>query len=179
VYVLALRELLGELGIGPDAVAHDVYLICPENFSNRPTATVLDVRKQLTVIRRQLSRLDQIDSLLPQLPLNLSFDLEADPGGVPHRPPDDVAAAVGAVQARYAPECLATCEMCFFCRHEAQGSTAILGRAARDELGGVEYVARVLEFARGLAVHGADQAEAGELLRAADRLRRESLRAVL
>jgi hypothetical protein len=179
VYVLALRELLAGLGIGPDAVAHEVYLICPENFSNRPAATVLDVRKQLTVIRRQLSRLDRIDSLLAQLPPQLSFDLDLDPAGVPHRSPDGVAAAVRTVEARYAPECLATCEMCFFCRHEAQGSTAILGRAARDELGGVEYVASVLYLARGPAVRNADQAEVSELLRAADRLRRESLRAVI
>lgn len=64
VYVLALRQLMQELGTGAGAVAHEVFLICPENFSNRPTAARLDVRKQLTVLRRQLSRLESIDSLL-------------------------------------------------------------------------------------------------------------------
>ncbi|HUY52866.1 MAG TPA: hypothetical protein VMV92_45400 [Streptosporangiaceae bacterium] len=175
VYVLALREMLADLGAGPDAVAHDVFLICPENFSNRPTATVLDVRKQLTVVRRQLSRLARIDSLMAQLPADLSFDLDLDPSGVPRRPPADVAAAVRSVQARYAPECLASCEMCFFCRDEARGSTSALGRAVRDDLGGVEYVATVLRLAREPGVPPAEQAEAAELLRAAARLRREAL----
>src|SRR5258708_2260853 len=58
VYVLALRELLAGLGYGPEKVSHDAVLVCPENFSNAPVATLLDVRKQLTVLRRQLSRLE-------------------------------------------------------------------------------------------------------------------------
>jgi hypothetical protein len=72
VYVLALRDLLAELGFGPENVADEVFLVCPENFSNQPVATVLDVRKQLTVLRRQLARLERIDSLVdllrPDLP---------------------------------------------------------------------------------------------------------------
>jgi len=58
VYVLALRELLAGLGYGPEKVSHDAVLVCAENFSNAPVATLLDVRKQLTVLRRQLSRLE-------------------------------------------------------------------------------------------------------------------------
>jgi hypothetical protein len=173
VYVLALRDLLAGLGIGPEAVAGQVVLVCPEDFSSQPTAALLDVRKQLTVLRRQLSRLQRIDALLGLLPPELTFGLEPDEGGVAHRPPGAVAGAVRAVDARYAPECLASCEMCFFCRDEAAGSTAVLGRATREDLGGVEHVATVLGLARGVVQPAADQAEAAEALRAAARLHEE------
>jgi len=185
VYVLALRDALAELGVPPAAVADETILVCPENFANRPVAVSLDVRRQLTVLRRQLSRLDRIDDLLDLLPADLTFDLGPDDQGVPRRAPADLAAAIRQIEARYAPECLGTCEMCFFCREEARGCTAAFGREARDDLGGVEQVATVLRLARATpgagqgpgpdSDPGGDLAEAAELLRTAARLRTESL----
>ncbi len=175
VYVMALRSLLDDLGIGPDAVADTVVLVCPENFSNQPTAALLDVRKQLTVLRRQLSRLARIESLIDLLPPDLTFDLDLDADGVPCRSPTAVAAAARAVDARYAPECLASCEMCFFCRDECAGQTTVLGRDVRDELGAVETVRTALGLADGTLSAGDAEAEAAAILRAADRLRREGL----
>lgn len=175
VYVLALRELMASLGRGPDVVSPDVILVCPENFSNQPVATVLDVSKQLTVLRRQLSRLARIESLIDLLPAGLTFDLQLDEFGVPHRPAGALTDAVQAVTARYVPECLASCEMCFFCRDEARGTTDALGREVRDELGAVEAVATALGLADGTLTPADDQAEAAAMLRAAARLRRECL----
>jgi hypothetical protein len=175
VYVLALRELLGEYQIGPDAVADEVVLVCPENFSNAPTAARLDVRRQLTVLRRQLTRLASIETLLDVLPPDLTFDLELDGDSVPRRSPQALADAVGTVEARYAPECLASCEMCYFCRGEARGRTESLGRAVRDDLGAIDSVAAVLGLADGSLVPAEDQAEAAAMLRAAARLRHECL----
>ena len=175
VYVLTLRDMLAGLGFGPERVAHDVILVCPENFANRPTATRLDVRQQLTVLKRQLSRLARIDTLLDLLPPALTFDLHLDAAGVPHREAGELATAVHAIEARYAPECLSACEMSFFCRHEARGDTASLGRAVRDELGGIETVATALGLAEGDLQPGDDQAEAAQLLRLAARLRRECI----
>ncbi len=171
VYVLALRQALAGLRIGPEAVSDETILVCPEDFANRPVVASLDVRKQLTVLRRQLSRLARIDDLLDLLPPGLTFDLDPDPGGVPQRKPAGLAEAIGQVDARYAPECLNTCEMCYFCRDEARGSTAVLGTAAREDLGGVEQIAAVLHLARGTATGAPDQAEAAAMLRAAARLR--------
>ena len=173
VYVMALRGLLGGLGAGPGAVCDTVVLVCPENFANRPTAALLDVRKQLTVLRRQLSRLERIDSLLGVLPPGLSFDLLLDDHAVPRRDPGELAGAVRTVPARYAPQCLASCEMCFFCRDEARGETAALGRDVHDDLGGIDAVGTVLGLADGTLAPADDQAEAAALLRAAWRLRRE------
>jgi hypothetical protein len=175
VYVLALRDLLAGIGIGPEAVADNVVLVCPENFANRPTAALLDVRKQLTVLRRQLSRLERIETLLEVLPYSLTFDLEFDADGVPRRPADSVAEAIQMVEARYSPECLASCEMCFFCRDEARGSTASLGRDIRDELGAVDQVSTVLALADGTVEPSPGQADAAAMLQAAGRLRAEGV----
>ena len=177
VYVLALRGVLAELGAGPQAVADEAILVCPENFSSRPAAASLDVRKQLAVLRRQLSRMARIDDLLDVLPPGLTFDLDPDDAGVPQTRPGDLAHAIGQVPARYAPECLSTCEMCFLCREEARGCTARLGRDALEDLGCVEHLATALRLARGTdkPAAGSDLAEAAELLRTAMRLRSEAL----
>jgi len=177
VYVLALRDALAAQHLPPEAVHHETILVCPENFSNRPVATSLDVRKQLTVLRRQLARIARIDDLLDQLPDGLTFDLDPAGDGVPQRHPADLATAIRQVDARYAPECLSTCEMCFFCRDEAAGTTAALGREAREELGGVEQVQTALRLAGGTdrPAEGSDLAEPARLLRQAGRLRADAL----
>ena len=175
VYVLALRDALAEQGLPPEAVSDETILVCPRDFSNRPVATSLDVRKQLTVLRRQLARIARIDDLLDLLPNDLTFDLDPDGDGVPRRSPADLADAIRRVDARYAPECLSSCEMCFFCRDEARGCTAALGQDAREELGGVEHVQTALRLARGGDVPD-DLAEAADLLRTAARLRADVLK---
>ena len=174
VYVLALRQLLADLG-KDGLVADEVFLICPENFSNRPMAARLDVRKELTVLRRQLSRLDFIAELVAVFPPGISFDLQADEAGVPHRPPAELADALAILPARYMPECLASCEICRFCRNEAQATTAALGRTVREDLGGVEYVDTALGLASGDLEPDLDTEDAAAILRAADRMRAESL----
>ncbi len=176
VYVLALRELLAEAGTEPASmVADEVILVCPENFSNRPVAARLDVRKQLSVLRRQLSRLDLIVDLVEMLPGWVSFDLDVDDSGVARRPAVELADALGAVPARYMPECLASCEMCRFCRDESVATTAALGRSVREDLGGVDYVDTALQLARGQVEPALDQADAAQVLRTAARLRDECL----
>ncbi|HEX6967440.1 MAG TPA: hypothetical protein VF174_01235 [Micromonosporaceae bacterium] len=175
VYVLALRQLMADLGHDPEIVSHDAVLVCPENFSNQPVAHLLDVRKQLRVLRRQLDRMARIDDLLARLPPELTFDLAFDSTGTPTRDPAELVEALNAVPARYTPECLATCELAYFCRHEARGCTAALGRTVREELGGVETVAEVLGLAAGTRPADGEQAEVAALLQTAARLRAEVL----
>ncbi|WP_433793590.1 hypothetical protein [Actinoplanes sp. CA-252034] len=167
VYVLALRDLLERLGQDPSTVSHEVVLVCPADFSFHPTAVVLDVRKQLSTLRRQLSRLASVNDLIGALPAGLSFDLALDP--------DDLVAALAHVDARYAPECLSACELSVYCRNEAAGSTAALGRTVREALGGIDSVDEVLALAEGRREPTPDQAEAAAMLQAALRLRTEAL----
>jgi hypothetical protein len=158
VYVLALRRLLGD-----DKVSHDVVLVCPKDFSNQPTAVKIDVRKQLIILDHQLSRLARIDTLISLLPDDLSLDLDTHSGA-------ELTDALSIIEARYAPACLASCEMAYFCRTEATGCTAALGTTVREELGGVETAARVLDLAHGKAVPSVEEEEAAAMLRTTARI---------
>jgi hypothetical protein len=55
--------------------------------------------------------------------------------------------------------------MAFFCRQEAAGCTAALGVEVREQLGGVETVAKALRLTEGTAAPADDQAEAAATLR--------------
>jgi hypothetical protein len=167
VYVHALRSLLAGQGLSPDVVSDNVILVCPKDFSQRPVATFVDVRRQLTVLRRQLGRLTRIDALLALLPPDLSLSVA--------RTPEEVAANLYLIEARYMPECLNTCELARFCRNESRGSTRIMGRSVSEDLGGVETVATALELARGALTPSVEQVEAAMLLRLAWSLREECL----
>ena len=167
VYMLSLRALLTSQGFSNEAVAHDVVLVCPRDFSNQPTATFVDVRKQLTVLRRQLGRLARIDSLLSLLPSTLSLSTT--------RPAGEVAADLRMIEARYMPECLNNCELARFCRDEARGCTRVMGRSVSEDLGGVETVGTALGLARGELAPSPEQIEAAALLRLAWSLREECL----
>lgn len=190
VYVLAFQTLLAELGLPAGLVATDVALICPKDFSNTPTAALIDVRRQLAAVRRQLDRMPRVGTLLAGLDEQLSFDLSVGEDGEPVRTPADLGKAVASVEARYAPECISRCDMAFYCRDEARAaaSTDLLGRAVRDALGGIGTMREVLALsvAGGGAVAGdaeagaqgrgaSDPAEAARLLSVARRARREAL----
>jgi hypothetical protein len=157
VYVLALRRLLGE-----DKVSHEVVLVCPKDFSNKPVATKIDVRKQLIVLEHQLARLVRIETLVGDLSVGLTL--------APESCPEDLVTALAEIEARYAPDCLAKCEMAFFCRDEARDCTATLGINVREELGGVETIAEALGLADGSLAASDDQAEAAAMLRTTARI---------
>ncbi len=166
VYVLAL-ERVAALVEGA-AVDHSVLLVCPKDFSNLPTASVIDVRKQLSVTRRQLTRLARIEEIADALPPGTTFDLDGQSGAA-------LATAVEAVPAVYAPECLAACELAFHCRRRArqQDAVAALGRSLRGELGSLTTIGEVLSAARGESGDPVDPTVAA--VRRAAALRAEAL----
>ncbi len=184
VYVLAFQTLLADLGLPPEQVATDVVLICPKDFTNTPTAALVDVRRQLAAVRRQLDRLPRIGELLEALDAGITFDLSKDSDGEPSRDAGELGKAVATIEARYAPECVSRCDMAFYCRDEARsgGCTDLLGRAVRDALGGVGSVRQALALSESEASQDvydeedADLAEAARLLSVARRARREALR---
>jgi hypothetical protein len=175
VYVLAMRQLMQDLGVDPALVSHEVFLVCPEDFSNRPIAALIDVRKQLTVVRRQLARLTDVSKIVSMLPTGFTLDLRRDEAGVPRRSVDELCEALNQIDARYAPECLATCEMAYFCRSGASGHTAALGRPVQEDLGGIDTVATAIGLATETRAPGEHEHEAAQVLRMAERLRRECL----
>ncbi|MFE3444058.1 hypothetical protein ACFXNW_13580 [Nocardia sp. NPDC059180] len=164
VYVLALRELMTDIGESPELVSHNAILVCTENFTNRPTAELVDLRKQLAVIYRQLSRLTSIPALAETLPPDATFE-----------PGDKLAATIAAIPSRYAPECMSTCDLAFACRAEAKacGSIDVLGRGVCDDVGGIDQMDTVLGLANGTLTPGPEHADIAEKLRIAHRLRLE------
>ncbi|MFD3725904.1 hypothetical protein [Streptomyces sp. NPDC058671] len=168
VYVLAL-ERVAAVTEGA-RVAQSVLLVCPKDFSNVPTASVVDVRKQRAVTRRQLARLTRVDEIADALPEGTSFD-------VVERSAAELTAAVESVPHQYAPECLAACELAFHCRARSREADAVetLGRSVRGELGGLPTVGAVLAASRGEAGDPEDPAVAA--LCRARALREEALAA--
>jgi hypothetical protein len=164
VYALALERL------DATAPSSDVLLVCPKDFSNLPTAELVDVRPQLSVTRRQLARLTRIEEIAALLPEGTTFDVRL--------PGERLGAAVDAVPATYAPECLATCELAFHCREQSRAAGAVtsLGRTLRGELGAIGTVDEVLSAAAGEAGDPDDPAVAA--LRRAAELRAEALAGV-
>ncbi|MFE1314863.1 hypothetical protein [Streptomyces sp. NPDC058755] len=184
VYVLALEEVAARLGAEPELepepaeaparegvpaprVRHRVLLVCPKDFSNLATASAVDVRKQRAVTARQLARLTRVEEIADALPEGVCF--------APDRPAEELTAAVGAVPATYAPECLSACELAFHCRERSRAADAVtrLGRPLRAELGGLTTVEDVLAAARGDSGDPDDPAVAA--LRRAATLRAEAL----
>ncbi len=167
VYVLALEQVAARLPEASPVVRDRVVLVCPKDFSNLPAASAVDVRKQLSVTRRQLTRLTRIEDIAAALPPGTAFD--------PALPAAELRAAVESVPATYAPECLAACELAFHCRDRsrAAGAVTALGRPLRAELGGLTTVDAVLAAARGESGDPADPTVAA--LRRAAALRAEAL----
>ncbi|WP_327398471.1 hypothetical protein [Streptomyces phaeochromogenes] len=157
----------GGIRTRPPEVRHTVLLVCPKDFSNLPTASAVDVRKQRSVTRRQLDRLTRIEDIADLLPEGTCFS--------PDLPTADLTAAVESVPATYAPECLSACELAFHCRDHsrAEGAVTSLGRSLRAELGGLTTVDDVLSAARGETGDPTDPAVAA--LRRAAALRAEAL----
>jgi hypothetical protein len=172
VYVHALRDLLGG---DPGRVHYETVLVAPKDFSSQPTVATVDVRRQLTVLRRQLERIASVEGLLELFPADLTFDLDPDPGGRPRRPPGELAGAIGQVTANYTPDCLTTCDLCFLCRDEATGTTGALGKSVRTDLGGVEHAGQVLGLASGTLPPSQERAEIAAQLTRAARLRTDLL----
>ena len=166
-YIVALQDMLAAESLPVAAVATDVILVTPENFSPQATATFIDVRKQVAILRRQLARMARIGVLLDELPAGLTFDLAPDPDGSYTRARGELASALEAVPARYQPRCLKTCEMAGFCRDEARaaGALTVLGSVVRDDLGSLDSISTALALASGIRQPSADQADIARALR--------------
>ncbi|OLZ70034.1 hypothetical protein AV521_15965 [Streptomyces sp. IMTB 2501] len=171
VYVLALEEVaarLTEERAPSPRVRHQVLLVCPKDFSNLAAGSAVDIRKQRAVTARQLARLTRVEEIAEALPEGMCF--------APDQSAEELTAAVAAVPATYAPECLSACELAFHCRERSREAGAVtrLGRPLRAELGGLTTAEDVLAAARGELGDPDDPAVAA--LRRAAALRAEALR---
>lgn len=146
VYVLALRSAMERLGVNPDLVAWSAILIAPRNFSRQPTAHRIPLRKKASAISRVLASLPSTIKVLATLPKGFTLGPDVDP----KRLTESTVQALGAIQALYVPECLASCDLAQFCRAEAilRDDVGRIGRLARDTLAGVASLSDVMRLAR-------------------------------
>jgi hypothetical protein len=165
VYVLALRKLVAELGHSEDLVSTSFLLACPKDFALRPFGGVVDIRQQIDAVAFQLGRLRRAEDIAAALPPDARFDLTATPA--------ELRSAIDALDARYAPACMASCEMAMYCRAEATAcqATARLGSGFRDEMPGVDTVLAAADLIDGGTAADEGGEDVAELLRAAARIR--------
>ena len=145
--------------------SHEIVLVCPENFANRPVAVKVDVRKQLTVLRApaRAARPRRVDPGRPSRRTSPSTwpatGRRADPAA------GGTGAALGASAPATRPSACRRCELAFFCRDEAGRATAALGsqraRGARRGRDG----RRGARAGRRHAAPADDQAEVAAMLR--------------
>jgi hypothetical protein len=100
-------------------------------------------------------------SLLVDLPDDFTLDVD-------RLTPSDLEAAVRRLPMRYVPECLSSCDLARFCRHQAvvDDDPSRLGRAARDDLAGLSTLSDALHTARGGPV-GPEAQDLADALRSA------------
>lgn len=172
-YILALRELLEKEGIDKDKVSDHVILVTPRNFTRRPTASLVDARKKVASLTRQLSRLTRIEPLLDALPPHTTFDLALDQDKRPTRDHKALTEALQNVDARYTPTCRHFCDLAYFCRSEARekGSIDVLGTAVRDDLGSTDHITTALRLADGSRAPAPDQTDLATALQHAHAVR--------
>ncbi len=160
VYLASIQDTLAELGHDPSVVSPEVVLICPRNYTIRPTAQVVNVERELRALRRQLARRSSIDELVAEL------DLQIDSGADPQAHGD---ALVASLPYRYSPACIGSCDMSRVCRTEAvdAGSPCSLGDEAANLLASVLTIEKARELADGTAVGLGDDADVADALQRA------------
>ncbi|MEU0785363.1 hypothetical protein ABZ341_27755 [Streptomyces sp. NPDC006173] len=176
-YILALRELLEKEGINGDKVSHDVILVTPRNFTRQPTAKIVDARKKIAALTRQLDRLTRIEPLLNELPAHTTFDLALDKDDRPTRDPKELTTALQSTSTRYIPACRYFCDLAYVCRSEARddGLIDVLGSDICDDLGGVDHIGTALSLADGTREPAPDQTDLALALQHAHAVRNQLL----
>lgn len=150
VYVLALRATLRRLGFDPDMLRWSVILVAPKNFGRTPVAHEIPLRKKSMALQRVLGSAPRAEEILGELPRGFTLDVGCKGGETEAAHPQKLDRAVRALSMLYVPECLSTCDMGRYCRHQAliDDDPARLGRTARDNLAGVPTLDDALRLAR-------------------------------
>lgn len=132
VYVLSLAQTLEALTLPLDLLSTDVLLICAKGYGLTPTSAVLDVRREIHNLERQLSRRTRIADLLAALPAGMTL----------HGDASVLARTLEQLPNDYLPACLSGCELSYFCRERAlaAGETSVLGVVVRNVVGGLDDI---------------------------------------
>jgi hypothetical protein len=167
VYLASIRNTLSELGLNPDIVSPRVVLICPKNYTTYPTARVIDVTRELHALDRQLERRADVGRLIADIDwtgLSSSVDASADATLEHGR------ALMAALDYRYQPSCMGSCDMARVCRTQAReaGSPCALGDEAANLLASTPTIALARQLADGPQSETAPWSGSSERVETAD-----------
>jgi hypothetical protein len=166
VYVLALQNLVADLGYDRSLVHDEVFLIAARNVSLRPQLERLVVTSDVRGLRRRLGDGLDIEDLLARVTADDSFF--GDGTGDERERLSRVTAIADRVGTMYEPACLSHCAMAWWCRDRAasSGSPQCLGGSVARYLPEVPTLTRALDLAAGASPAPAE-VDAAQLLRRA------------
>lgn len=161
VYLMALRSALGRLGFDPDILEWSVILVAPRNFGRIPVAHRIPLKKKAMSITRVLRSVPRAADTVRSIPADVTFDVDPDGTKDAELAREELTSAVRSIRALFVPECVQTCDMAKFCRHEAwvTDDPSRLGREARENLAGVHSLRDALRLARQGARDGEPELE--------------------
>lgn len=149
IYVLALRELVTELGGVPDiSVSNEVLIFTPENFRLRLTSTKKNVERRARFTHEALKQMPAIKEYSAAVPRAFTFGAVADSDATEAdriRPLEAIASCVGTT---FGSECKGNCGLFRFCRERQYRGRqlAVLGAEVTNMLPGIESWDEVIEL---------------------------------
>jgi hypothetical protein len=160
-YLLLCRRQLVELGLSPEAVSDNGFIIVASGLGLAPTLLVQDLSKRVRRADRLLAAAADGDDVLA-LASGLRFPAE---DTAAQARIDTLEAMMDQVGTQYRPECLSDCGMSRLCRGRAQdaGLANLCGSAVVRFLPGVRTLDRASELAGG-AQAIAEERHAGQAL---------------
>jgi hypothetical protein len=152
IYLLALRELVNELGGAPETtVSNEVLIFTPENFRLRLTSTRKNVERRARYTNEALRQMPSINEYSAAVPREFTFGAIAD-GALAEadrvKPLETIAACLGTT---FGSECKGNCGFFRFCRerHYRDRKLAVLGAEVTNLLPGIERWDEVIELSEG------------------------------
>lgn len=178
IYVLALRELVIELGGVPNtSVSSEVLIFTPENFRLRLTSTRKNVERRARYTDEALRQMPAINEYRAAVPTAFTFGAVVDSAAAEAdriKPLEAIASCVGTT---FGSECKGNCGLFRFCRerHYRDRKLAVLGADVTNLLPGVESWDEVIELSEEVTtMQTANQRILAERLSRARRLLEEA-----
>ncbi|MDG6108839.1 hypothetical protein Daura_06010 [Dactylosporangium aurantiacum] len=163
VYVLALQQLLASIGHDITMVNLDALLITPMNTTTaEAVGNIVPVGHQVNLLRRQLNRVEDLNTLLEHYPADFTLDPQAVIDLLPPTASEEdrheaVKANLRRIPANYLPTCRSNCMLGELCHRDVvdAGHPALLGPEARTTLAGIHDLRQAARIAAGTP-HPAD-----------------------
>lgn len=146
-YVLLCRRALIELGLAPDTVSDDGFIILPKGVGLTPTLLVSNLGARVRRAERLLASTTNSADIM-KAAAGLQFPGEQDD---PDKRLVTIETMMDTVGTHYRPDCLQDCGMARLCRGRAQhvGFAAVCGSSIVRLLPGVATLKRAAELAAG------------------------------